>query len=204
MKTRKEITNLTITAVFIALLFIQTFVPNVGYVRILPSLPAITTIPLTIAVYGTLMGPKWGVGFRLVWGLTRLVVAYTQPGDMVSLLLFQNPVISLVPSILAGFFPGLISQKFKNRDAHIQKIGYMLSGAVASLTNTILVILLTDLMFMSNSSTLTSYLGHFSQSTPLLAILVTALGFNGLVEAIFNAILVPIIVTPLNLVLKRA
>ena len=200
MKTRKEITNLTITAVFIALLFIQTFVPNVGYVRILPSLPAITTIPLTIAVYGTLMGPKWGLGFGLVWGLTRLVVAYTQPGDMVSLLLFQNPVISLVPSILAGFFPGLISQKFKNRDAHIQKIGYMLSGAVASLTNTIL----TDLMFMSNSSTLTSYLGHFSQSTPLLAILVTALGFNGLVEAIFNAILVPIIVTPLNLVLKRA
>lgn len=37
MKTRKEITNLTITAVFIALLFIQTFVPNVGYVRILPN-----------------------------------------------------------------------------------------------------------------------------------------------------------------------
>lgn len=68
MKTRKEITNLTITAVFIALLFIQTFVPNVGYVRILPSLPAITTIPLTIAVYGTLMGPKWGIGFWISLG----------------------------------------------------------------------------------------------------------------------------------------
>ena len=107
---RKEITNMTITAIFIALLIVQTFVPNIGYVRILPALPAITTIPLTIAIYGTIMGPKWGSMFGLVWGLTRLIVAYTQPGDMVSLLLFQNPIISLVPNILAGYFPGAITK----------------------------------------------------------------------------------------------
>lgn len=41
---------MTILAVFVALLIVQTFVPNVGYIRILPALPAITTIPLTIAV----------------------------------------------------------------------------------------------------------------------------------------------------------
>lgn len=70
---RKEITNMTITAIFIALLIVQTFVPNIGYVRILPALPAITTIPLTIAIYGTIMGPKWGSMFGLVWGLTRLI-----------------------------------------------------------------------------------------------------------------------------------
>ena len=57
---REETKRLAITAVFAALLIIQTFVPNVGYIRIIPALPAITTIPITIAVYGTLMGPFLG------------------------------------------------------------------------------------------------------------------------------------------------
>lgn len=128
---RKETTRLTITAIFAAILILQTFVPNIGYVRILPTLPAITTIPLTIAIYGSLMGAKSGLLFGLFWGITRLVVAYTQPGDMVSLMLFQNPIISLVPSIIAGWLPGLISKRM-----HDKEISYILSGAVTSLANT--------------------------------------------------------------------
>lgn len=204
MMRRKEITNMTITAIFIALLIVQTFVPNIGYVRILPALPAITTIPLTIAIYGNLMGPKWGAMFGLIWGLTRLVIAYTQPGDMVSLLLFQNPVISLVPSVFAGYLPGLINKVFRTKDVKIQKLGYVLSGAATSLTNTVLVIGLASLFFMNNPETLTSYLGHFTQGTPLFMILMVSLGMNGLCESVFTAIIVPIVVTPLNYVMKRA
>ena len=201
---RKEITNMTITAIFIALLIVQTFVPNIGYVRILPALPAITTIPLTIAIYGTIMGPKWGSMFGLVWGLTRLIVAYTQPGDMVSLLLFQNPIISLVPSILAGDFPGAITKLLMTRDNTVKRWGYALSGAVTSLTNTFLVITLASLFFMNDPASLTMYLGHFSQGTSLFVILMISLGMNGLVEAIFTAVVVPMIVTPLNYVMKKA
>lgn len=64
--------ELAITAIFIALLLIQTFTPNIGYIRILPTLPAITTIPLTIAVYSSLMGYKQGSKLGFFWGLTRL------------------------------------------------------------------------------------------------------------------------------------
>ena len=96
---REETRRMTITAVFAAILIMQTFVPNIGYVRIIPALPAITTIPMTIAIYGTLMGPKAGLGFGLFWRITRLIVAYTQPGDMVSLMLFQMQVITVVPSV---------------------------------------------------------------------------------------------------------
>ena len=67
---REETKRLAITAVFAALLIVQTFVPNVGYIRIIPALPAVTTIPMTIAVYGTLMGQKAGLGFGLFWGIT--------------------------------------------------------------------------------------------------------------------------------------
>lgn len=200
---RKETVKITIMAVFTALLIVQTFVPNIGYIRILPALPAITTIPLTVAIFGTLMGPKMGAEFGLIWGITRLIVAYTQPGDMVSLLLFQNPIISLVPSILSGFFAGVITNKFSNEDLKFKKIGYVFSGAVASLTNTLLVIGLASLFFVNNPASLTSYLGNINQGTPLFWILISTLGINGLVEAIFTAVVVPIIVTPLNYVLKK-
>lgn len=200
---REETRRMTITAVFAAILIMQTFLPNIGYVRIIPVLPvAITTIPMTIAIYGTLMGTKAGLGFGLFWGITRLIVAYTQPGDMVSLMLFQNPVISVVPSVLAGFFPSLITKAMGKTNC--AKLGYIFSGAVTSLTNTIMVILLTSIFFMHDPASLVHYLGNYSSSTPLILILITALGANGVIEAIFTALVVPVIVTPLNLVLKRA
>ncbi|AJY60605.1 ECF transporter S component [Lactobacillus helveticus] len=200
---REETRRMTITAVFAAILIMQTFLPNIGYVRIIPVLPvAITTIPMTIAIYGTLMGTKAGLGFGLFWGITRLIVAYTQPGDMVSLMLFQNPVISVVPSVLAGFFPSLITKAMGK--TNYAKLGYIFSGAVTALTNTIMVILLTSIFFMHDPASLVHYLGNYSSSTPLILILITALGANGVIEAIFTALVVPVIVIPLNLVLKRA
>ena len=200
---REETRRMTITAVFAAILIMQTFLPNIGYVRIIPVLPvAITTIPMTIAIYGTLMGTKAGLGFGLFWGITRLIVAYTKPGDMVSLMLFQNPVISVVPSVLAGFFPSLITKAMGK--TNYAKLGYIFSGAVTSLTNTIMVILLTSIFFMHDPASLVHYLGNYSSSTPLILILITALGANGVIEAIFTALVVPVIVIPLNLVLKRA
>ncbi|GAA3634814.1 ECF transporter S component [Lactobacillus hamsteri] len=195
---KKETTRLTITAIFAAILILQTFVPNIGYVRILPTLPAITTIPLTIAIYGSLMGPKSGLLFGLFWGITRLIVAYTQPGDMVSLMLFQNPIISLVPSIVAGWLPGLIGKYM-----HQEEIGYILSGAVTSLANTFLVIGLTSLLFMNNAASLIKYLGNTTGSNSLFIVLIVALGINGVVESVFTAVLTPIIVLPLKKVLKR-
>lgn len=190
---RKETARLTITAVFVALLLLQTFVPNIGYIRIVPALPAITTIPLTIAIYSSLMGSKAGLGFGLFWGITRLFVAYTQPGDIVSLLIFQNPVISLVPSIIAGWLPGLIVKVIKRKD-----IGFIFAGLVASLTNTFLVILLTSLFFMNNATVLTSHLGNNTGSNTLFIILVAALGLNGILEAIFTGIITPIVAIPLR------
>lgn len=199
---KQETTRLTITAVFVAILLLQTFVPNIGYVRILPALPAITTIPLTVAIYGSLMGPKAGLFFGFFWGITRLVVAYTQPGDMVSLILFQNILISLVPSILAGFFAGAVAKFFAQKSQAVERLGLVLSGAAASLTNTILVIGLAGLLFAGNAS-LIKYLGNTSASSSLFVILLSALGLNGIVEAIFTGVLTPVIVIPLKYLLKR-
>lgn len=195
---KTETTRLTITAIFVAILLLQTLVPNIGYIRLLPALPTITTIPLTVALYSCLMGSKAGVGFGIFWGLTRLFVAYTQPGDMVSLILFQNPIISLVPSIIAGWLPGLIVKLMKG-----EKISFLVAGVTASLTNTFLVIGLSSLLFMNHDASLMKYLGNTSNSQSLFLVLVAALGMNGIVEASFTGLLTPVIGLPLEKVFRK-
>lgn len=195
---KTETTRLTITAIFVAILLLQTLVPNIGYIRLLPALPTITTIPLTVALYSCLMGSKAGVGFGIFWGLTRLFLAYTQPGDMVSLILFQNPIISLVPSIIAGWLPGLIVKPMKG-----EKISFLVAGVTASLTNTFLVIGLSSLLFMNHAASLMKYLGNTSNSQSLFLVLVAALGMNGIVEASFTGLLTPMIGLPLEKVFRK-
>lgn len=185
--------SLTITAIFTALLLLQSFVPNVGYLYILPGLPAITTIPLTVAVYGVLMGPKAGGFFGLTWGILSLIVAYTQPADPASLLLFQNPLIAILPRWFAGLFAGLFHPKKAAGTAWHSALG----GLTASATNTLLVILFASLVFMHNPAALTAHLGHVNQNNPLILILLVALGVNGIIEAIFTAIVTPLITVPL-------
>ncbi|WEV71014.1 ECF transporter S component [Lactobacillus sp. ESL0785] len=199
---RKQTQKMAITALFVAIFLLQTFVPNIGYIRILPTLPAITTVPLTVAVYSLLMGPKAGTLFGLFWGLLRLFQAYTQPGDIVSLMLFQNVFISLVPSILAGLFSGLLGRAFQNKSGKTREFGYFLAGAVTSLTNTVMVILLTSVIFAGNAK-LVAHLGNFAPSTPLIMILIVALGLNGVIETVFTAVVTPLIETPLQKAMKK-
>lgn len=201
---RENTVKLAITAVFLAILILQTFVPNIGYIRILPALPAITTVPLTVAVYSSLLSPSYGIVFGLIWGLTRLIVAYTQPGDMVSLLLFRNPIIALVPSLFAGFLPSFLTNYFTQKNLEIKKWVYALNGCIASITNTVLVIVLASLFFMKNPNELIANIGNFTAGMPLFLVLLISLGINGLIEAIFTALVTPLIVSPLHYIMERA
>lgn len=201
---RNKTLDLTLIAIFTGIILLQSYVPNLGYIRILPMLPAISAIVLTIAIAGALLGPRLGALLGLVWGLISLLMAYTTPGDPISLLLFQNPVIAVLPRVLAGFFSGLVGQAFaKNKKPGMQLLGFVLSGVVAAITNTFLVIGTTSLFFMSNPATITSHLGAVNQNSPLIMILIVALGFNGVIEAIAAGIVTPIIATPLQRVTKH-
>ncbi|WP_054746352.1 ECF transporter S component [Amylolactobacillus amylophilus] len=107
--------NLTLIAIFTAIIFLQAFVPNLGYIVIVPTLPAITTIVLTVSIGGSLLGPCQGAILGLIWGLISLYMAYTRATDPITLLLFQNPVIAVVPRALVGVLSGLVAQALKKR-----------------------------------------------------------------------------------------
>ena len=171
MKNKKA-RNLAISAIFLALLLLELFIPNIGNIYLFPGLPAVTTIPLIIAIYSVLLGPKAGIGLGIIWGVISMLLAYIRPTSLVSLLLFQNPIIAIIPRAFSGYLAGLTS----------------------SLTNTILVICLASIIFNGNHELL-AHLGNTNGN--LLILLTSALAFNGILEAIFSAILAPIILKPL-------
>ncbi|WP_270447322.1 ECF transporter S component [Lactobacillus delbrueckii] len=200
-EARQKTLNLTVSAVFVAILLLEAFIPNVGYITILPGLPAITTIPLTVAVFASLRGPKAGAAFGLVWGLTSLLRAYAAPNGLVTILLFQNPLIALLPRLAAGWAAGLAGQladKWESR----KPLAYALSGLLASAVNTLMVILLSDLVYFSHPQKLALALGAKSGQS-LLVILFTALAVNGILEAVFSGLITPLITAPLKKRLKR-
>ncbi|GFZ26337.1 ECF transporter S component [Lactobacillus corticis] len=193
--TRNKTLNLTITAIFLGILLLQDLVPNIGNIQILPGLPQVTTIPLTVAVYATLMGPKAGCGFGLVWGILSLINAYTRPSSLVSLLLFQNPVIALLPRLAAGWISGWVGQR-------VSKKFYWLTGVSASLVNTLLVIITTSLFFTGNPKLLQA-LGYSDSNLPLIWILLVALGFNCILESIFSGLVSGLVLPPLTIRVKE-
>lgn len=195
--------NLTLIAVFFALILMQSYIPNLGYIRILPMLPSISTLVLTVSIAGALLGPKSGAVVGLLWGIVSWFMAFTQPGDPLSLLLFQNFVIAVVPRVLVGLFSGLIANLFANKGQSLKIFGFGLSGFIGAMTNTILVIVFTSIFFLGNPETITSHLGAIDKNSPLIFILLSVLGFNGIVEAIVTSIFTPIVVVPLRKVMKR-
>ncbi|MDD6386776.1 ECF transporter S component [Lactobacillus equicursoris] len=194
---RQKTLKMTMTAVFIAILLLEAFIPNIGYITIFPGMPAVTTIPLTVAIYACLMGPKAGATFGLVWGLTSLFRAYTAPNGLVTILLFQNPLICLVPRILSGYLAGLVGKLPLKK----KSLAYCLSGITASVTNTLFVILLSALWYGNNSHQLLVALGKNSGN--LLAVLFVALGANCLLESAFSGIVTPVIASAVNKRLAR-
>lgn len=133
-------------------------------------------------------------------GINQTIVAYVQPGDLVSLLLFRNVFIAIIPSFATGLLPGLIVKFGSNIKPDIR---YFLAGASASLANSFLVILLTSLFYLNNSRVLISALGKIDSSNSLFIILTLALGFSGLVELIFTAIANWAITKPLKIIIYK-
>lgn len=95
MKTRELVLN----AIFIGLIVLMAWVPQLGYIQIFPTV-GITIIHIPVIV-GALTYKKSGVILGTAFGLSSLFVALTRPASPVDFL-FQNPLVSVLPRILFG------------------------------------------------------------------------------------------------------
>ncbi|KRK71693.1 ECF transporter S component [Lacticaseibacillus nasuensis] len=191
MTRKSSAYTISILGILGALIILQAYIPMVGYIRIIPGLPAISTIHLTVILGGVILGVRGGATLGLLWGCISLLKAYTSAADPVTLLLFQNPIIAIVPRIMVGVVAALIFNHIasKTRTGLGGTIKMVLAGIAGALTNTLLVIAFTWLLFASQAGKVV----HGANASNLGWLLIASLAVNAIAEATMAGIVTPIL-----------
>lgn len=165
--------------------------PFLGNIPIPPLNP--TIIHVTVIVATLTMSTTDGMIIGAIWGVTRMIRAYTMPATPLDLLLWTNPMIALLPRILIGLFTGwgyaLFRRIFSKRD----KLALASASVVGSFTNTIFVLFFIYLFYGETYAQAIDV--DISNLAGALAVIV---GTNGVAEAIAAAIIAPLVTLPLR------
>ena len=195
MQTQKNKTyRIAILGILSAFIIIQTFVPFLGNIPIPPLNP--TIIHITVIVAAFVLSTKDGMLVGLVWGLARMVKAYTLPASPLDLLLWTNPVIAVVPRVMVGLVAGLIFHAFLKRKQ--EKRGMVIAAVLGSLTNTVLVLGFIALVYGNEYATALNV-----DPSNLLKVLAGIVATNGIGEAVAAGLIAPFIAKALMKVRRK-
>lgn len=195
MQTQKNKTyRIAILGILSAFIIIQTFVPFLGNIPIPPLNP--TIIHITVIVAAFVLSTKDGMLVGLVWGLARMVKAYTLPASPLDLLLWTNPVIAVVPRVMVGLVAGLVFHAFLKRKQ--EKRGMVIAAVLGSLTNTVLVLGFIALFYGNEYATALNV-----DPSNLLKVLAGIVATNGLGEAVAAGLIAPFIAKALMKVRRK-
>ena len=195
MQTQKNKTyRIAILGILSAFIIIQTFVPFLGNIPIPPLNP--TIIHITVIVAAFVLSTKDGMLVGLVWGLARMVKAYTLPASPLDLLLWTNPVIAVVPRVRVGLVAGLIFHAFLKRKQ--EKRGMVIAAVLGSLTNTVLVLGFIALFYGNEYATALNV-----DPSNLLKVLAGIVATNGIGEAVAAGLIAPFIAKALMKVRRK-
>ncbi|OUL07446.1 ECF transporter S component [Trichococcus shcherbakoviae] len=195
MQTQKNKTyRIAILGILSAFIIIQTFVPFLGNIPIPPLNP--TIIHITVIVAAFVLSTKDGMLVGLVWGLARMVKAYTLPASPLDLLLWTNPVIAVVPRVMVGLVAGLIFHAFLKRKQ--EKRGMVIAAVLGSLTNTVLVLGFIALFYGNEYATALNV-----DPSNLLKVLAGIVATNGIGEAVAAGLIAPFIAKALMKVRRK-
>jgi len=195
MNTQKNKTyRIAILGILSAFIIIQTFVPFLGNIPIPPLNP--TIIHITVIVAAFVLSTKDGMLIGLVWGLARMVKAYTLPASPLDLLLWTNPIIAVVPRVMVGLVAGLVFHAFLKRKQ--EKRGMVIAAVLGSLTNTLLVLGFIALFYGNEYATALNV-----DPSNLLKVLAGIVATNGVGEAIAAGLIAPFIATALMKVRRK-
>ncbi len=195
MNTQKNKTyRIAILGILSAFIIIQTFVPFLGNIPIPPLNP--TIIHITVIVAAFVLSTKDGMLVGLVWGLARMVKAYTLPASPLDLLLWTNPIIAVVPRVMVGLVAGLVFHAFLKRKQ--EKVGMVTAAVLGSLTNTVLVLGFIALFYSNEYATALNV-----DPSNLLKVLAGIVATNGLGEAVAAGLIAPFIAKALMKVRRK-
>jgi len=190
--------RLVLTAMFIAIILLQCFVPWLGFIPINPVVN-VTIIPFTIALGAMVLGPQIGGLLGLIMGCYSLYNAWTAPVSL-GALMFRNPVTAIVPRILIGVIVGLVYMKFvQNRGTGSKAVSLFGLGALAAITNTFFVMTITWVGFNLMHTTYTG----LPDNVGIVYLFTGIAGFNAVIEFVVDGFLGLLVATPVLLFLKK-
>ncbi|ANZ99942.1 ECF transporter S component [Carnobacterium divergens] len=186
----KKTYQIAILGMLTAIVLIQNFVPVVGYIPIPPINP--TIIHITVIIAALTLGYKNGMILGLVWGVACIIRAFTTPTSPLDILFFTNPIIAIIPRILVGFVAGYVYQLLKKTKL-LDSISMIISAVLASLTNTIFVLLFIYLFYRVEYA---SFLNV--DQGKLIGIMGIVIVTSGVAEAVAAGIIAPIVAKALK------
>ena len=192
MVKNKNVFQMTLIAMLVAILIIQTFVPVLGYIPLGPI--DVTIVHITVILAAVLFGKSTGLIVGTVWGLLSLIRAYTQPTPFN--VVFLNPLISISPRAIVGWLSAVVFEALDKRTDARWK--YSVTAMVGTATNTVLVL---GGIYLLAGETYAAALGI--PVSALLAALGAVVASNGIIEVIASMIILPLLAVPLIKFLKR-
>ncbi|WP_434797810.1 ECF transporter S component [Terrisporobacter vanillatitrophus] len=128
---RLNVRRMTVIGVLSAISIMMSMLPFIGYIPIGPMKATIMHIPVIIGAI--IEGPVVGATIGLIFGLTSLWNAITQPVLLSPL--FINPLVSVLPRILIGIVAYYVYQGVYKTSKKVYASGFI-AGIIGSLANT--------------------------------------------------------------------
>jgi uncharacterized membrane protein len=128
--------EIALTAIFASLIFVMALVPWLGYVQI--GVVSLTLIHIPVLIGGIAGGKRVSISLGLAFGLSSLLIALIRPASPADIV-FQNPLVSVLPRILFGYFLYVIYVGFNKVIKH-KFAATVVSFVVSTLVHTILVL----------------------------------------------------------------
>lgn len=192
MKKNRNVFQMTIIAMLVAILIIQTFVPILGYIPLGPI--DVTIVHITVILAAVLFGSRTGLLIGMSWGILSMVRAYIQPTPFN--IVFLNPLISVVPRLLVGLISGLLFSWLSKKTT--SRWIYSVTALVGTVLNTVLVL---GGIYLFAGETYANALGI--PVSALLGALGAVIATNGIIEIIASMIILPVVAIPLGRFVKR-
>ena len=129
---RLNVRKMTVIGVLSAISIMMSMLPFIGYIPIGPTKATIRHIPVIIGAI--IEGPVVGATIGLIFGLTSLWNAMTQP--TITSIFFLNPLVSILPRVLIGVVAYYVYQGIYKISKKVYAAGFM-AGLIGSLANTV-------------------------------------------------------------------
>ncbi|MFH0992885.1 MAG: ECF transporter S component [bacterium] len=184
---KAKIREMTLLAMFIAIILVMIFVPYMGFITIPPGL-SVTLIHLPVLIGAVLLGRKGGIILGLTFGIGSFLRALTSVGlDY----LFIFPWVSILPRFIFGF---LIYDVYRllHRLVKVRLVALMIAFFTMTVIHTLIVLpmLVTTFPIALGNASLLSILGDatataetFSSWSGLWLLIGIVMGSNGIIEA---------------------